>query len=119
MKKILTYVKPFFNIKFLVSFLIPWGVINLPAWIGFGLTLVGVHNTLTNTLTAYFAFLWLPCTPEKLVTIPIALLIHTKFFGKRDEKTRWQLLRLYAQARRDWNKTKQKLRRIFNNARRN
>lgn len=32
--------------------------------------------------TAYYAFLWLPCTPEKLITIPLAIWFHTKLFPK-------------------------------------
>lgn len=36
--------------------------------------------------TGYLAFLWLPCTPEKIVTVSIAVFMLKKFFPE-DEKT--------------------------------
>lgn len=43
---------------------------------------------------AYYAFLWLPCTPEKLITIPLAIGIHKKLF-KKDFKNLHNLTKMY------------------------
>ena len=34
--------------------------------------------------TGYAAFLWLPCTPEKLITVPISVFIYKLF--KKNKK---------------------------------
>lgn len=67
-------------------------------------------NWYTIAATTWLGILWLPCTPEKLITIPMALFIHTRLF-RRDEKTRKQLEDMYAQAKEDWNKFKNKFKR--------
>ena len=59
--------------------------------------------------TAYLAFLWLPITPEKLITIPFAIFIHWLLFSN-DIKTHTQLNDMYSQAKSDWQKVKFKFR---------
>lgn len=59
---------------------------------------------------SYIAFLYIPTTPEKLITIPMAIFFHTQLF-KRDEKTKKQLDEMYGQAKADWQKIKIKLKR--------
>ena len=49
---------------------------------------IGIYADITwakVTATAYLAFLWLPFTPEKLITIPLAVFIQKLLF-KRKEK---------------------------------
>lgn len=70
-------------------------------------------NWFTTAATAWLAFLWLPTTPEKLITIPMAIIIHTKLFGKRDPKTREQLDIMLTTAKADWKATKIKLANLF------
>lgn len=55
---------------------------------------------------SYQAFLWLPCTPEKLVTIPLAMWFNSLLF--KDEKTQRLLLNMKLQAKEDWSKIKSK-----------
>lgn len=50
------------------------------------------------------AFLWLPCTPEKLVTIPMAMWFNFKLF--KDAKTEAHLKTMLEQARYDWDKVR-------------
>jgi hypothetical protein len=59
--------------------------------------------------TSYQAFLWMPFTPEKLVTIPIAMWFNFKLF--KDEKTDILLKNMLNQAKEDWQKIKSKFRR--------
>jgi len=61
---------------------------------------------------SYIAFLYLPFTPEKLVTIPLAIFIQWLLF-RNDIKTRKQLDEMYAQAKADWHKVKFKVRLLF------
>ena len=44
---------------------------------------------------AYLAFLWLPITPEKLVTIPLAIGLQALFFPKDRVIGRWLKHKLY------------------------
>lgn len=69
------------------------------------------HITWMTTVgAAYQAFLWMPFTPEKLVTIPIAIFFHTMMF-KNDAKTHDQLIAMKAEAKSDWQKVKSKFKR--------
>lgn len=70
-------------------------------------------NWFTSAAVAWLAFLWLPTTPEKLITIPAALVIHTKLFGKRDPKTKEQLEQMLNEAHKDWNTVKTRIKKIF------
>lgn len=70
-------------------------------------------NWFTSAAVAWLAFLWLPTTPEKLITIPAALVIHTKLFGKRDPKTREQLEKMLEEAHRDWASVKSRIKNLF------
>ena len=58
---------------------------------------------------SYIAFLYIPTTPEKLITIPMAIFFQTQLF-KGDEKTKAQLNDMYSQAKSDWQKVKFKVR---------
>lgn len=64
---------------------------------------------MTNTGAGWQAFLWMPFTPEKLVTIPMAMWFNAKLF--KDEKTHNNLAKMKQQAISDWNKIKNKFKR--------
>lgn len=106
--KIKIYLKPFFNWRFLVSYFIPFMLINGWAWIGVFLMPVIGSNWFTIAATTWLGILWLPCTPEKLITIPLAIFIHTKIFGPKDPKTREDLEKMYSEAKADWQSIKNK-----------
>lgn len=67
-------------------------------------------NWFTRAASVWLSILWLPGTPEKLITVPIAIWLHTKLF-KNDKKTHDQLQIMYAEARSDWIKIKNKFKR--------
>lgn len=76
------YIKPFLNIRFVISFGIAWMITN-----GWSYIFVAVGGALDikwmlSVGLGYQAFLWLPITPEKLVTIPLAVIIHRLLFPK-------------------------------------
>ena len=105
------YLKPFTNIKFAISFGIAWTITN-GIWYVFAFIPMGLPEWLIYTSMSYIAFLYLPFTPEKLVTIPLAIFIHWLLF-RNDIKTRKQLDDMYAQAKSDWQKVKFKVRLVF------
>ena len=116
-----TYLKPFTNWRFLICFGLAWFITNGMWYPIAGMIPAGVIPIpivphpfpwmplwLVNFARAYIVFLFLPFTPEKLVTIPIAIWLLTKLF-KNHKKTRAQLDDLYAQAKSDWAKAKVKI----------
>lgn len=63
----------FLNIHFLVCFGIAWMITNGWAYLGLILGSSGRLPVLTAVSSAYLAFLWLPFTAEKIVTVLIAV----------------------------------------------
>ena len=79
--------------KILLTFGIAWMITNGWSYI---FVFVGVHfrnNWLLGIGTAYQAFLWLPFTVEKVVTVAIAIWLGKLFFPK-DKKLQARLLKL-------------------------
>ena len=105
-----TYLKPFTNIRFLISFGLAWMITNGLWYILAFAPIKWLPSWLVWFSRSYIAFLYLPFTPEKLVTIPIAIFFLTKLF-KNHPKTRMQLDDLLLQAKNDWAKVKNKFKR--------
>ena len=79
-KKLKTIIKPFLHLKFLLSFGLAWIITNGWCYIAFGLA-VWLHiGWLKAVAGSYMAFLYLPFTFEKLITIPLAIFFQTKLF---------------------------------------
>lgn len=91
--------KPFLNIKFLLSFFCAWMVTN--GWSYIFVVLGPVLNLkwMTTVGVSYQTFLWLPCTPEKIVTIPLAIFLHRIIFP-RDFKNLEKLNRMFENEKR-------------------
>lgn len=106
--KLVIYIKPFFNWRFLISYSIPFMLVNGWAWVGVFL-FPYIKNWFTITSVSWMTFLWMPFTPEKLFTIPFAIWIHTQLF-KNDPHTKQQLERMYTEAKSDWQKIKERVR---------
>ena len=109
--KILIYLKPFLDWKFLVSYSIPFSLINGWAWIGTILMPIIGSNWFTIAASTWLAILWMPCTPEKLITIPMAIWIHHLLF-KNDKKTKIKMQKMYDEAKKDFNTIKNKFKRL-------
>lgn len=76
----------FLNPRLLLCFFIAWMITNGWCYI---FTAVGAWCNVSWMLivgTAYMGFLWVPCTPEKIVTIFIALFLMKAIFPK-DQNT--------------------------------
>lgn len=78
--------KPYLNIRFIISFFVAWMITNGWSYIALFLGTYFKIGWLTTIAGGYQAFLWMPWAPEKLITIPIAIWIH-KFLFPKDFKS--------------------------------
>ena len=76
------FIKFMFNWRFAISFGIAWMITNGWAYIALGLGLWFDIKWLSAIAGTYTAFLYLPFTLEKLITIPLAILICKLIFPK-------------------------------------
>lgn len=91
--------KPFLNWKFVVSFFFAWMFTNGWSYIALGIGIAFKVSWLITVASGYQTFLWLPCTPEKIVTIPLAICIHRLLFP-RDFKNIEKLNRIFEKEKR-------------------
>lgn len=108
--RIKTAIKPFLRVQMIISCFIPFCVVTLPAYV---LPVIGLitHNAaITAVGTTWLGIIHLPICHESIVIIPIGLFIHTKLFPK-DKITRYRLLRLWVQAKRDVKAMRERLKR--------
>jgi len=91
----------FLNPRLLLCFGIAWFITNGWSYVALGLgTYFGIP-WLIALATGYLALLWIPFTPEKLITTAIAIALLRLLFPN-DEKTLGQLRTLHASAKRKW-----------------
>ena len=81
-----TWLKRILNWRFLVCFLIAWMITNGWSYISFAISSIFDISWLKVVATTYISLLWLPFTPEKILTFIIALFIMKKIFPQ-DQKS--------------------------------
>lgn len=62
--------------KLFLAFLIAWMITNGWSYIMLGFGIFLKIKWMQVVATSYLAILWLPCTPEKLITIPLSVFIY-------------------------------------------
>lgn len=86
------------NPRLLLCIVIAWFITNGWSYLLFGIgTYFNIH-WMTAVSGAYLAFLWLPVSPEKIVTFAISIALLRWLFPK-DEKTLAVLKELYDKAK--------------------
>ena len=85
----------FFNPRFLLCFGLAWLVTNGWAYAVAALGAVLESGWMLAVSGAYLTFLWFPFTPEKVLTLTLAILLLRWLFPK-DEKTLGSLRQMYA-----------------------
>lgn len=75
-----------FNPRFLLCFGIGWMITNGWSYLLLGLGTFLENSWMIGIASAYLAFLWLPISPEKIITVAIAIFLMKRLFPK-DEKT--------------------------------
>ena len=75
-----------FNPRFLICFALGWMITNGWSYIALGVGIWCEIEWLTALSSAYLALLWIPATPEKLITLTLAVFFLRLFFPN-DTKT--------------------------------
>ena len=83
------------NPRFLFCFGIAWMITNGWSYVAFTVGMFFNIGWLIAVSSAYLAFLWLPISPEKLVTVAIAMFLLRGLFPN-DERTLGVLKEMYA-----------------------
>lgn len=87
-----------FNPKFLLCFGLGWLITNGWSYIMFAVGTYFQIGWMIAVSGAYLTFLWLPISPEKIVTLAIAIFLLKLLFPK-DEKTLAVLAQMYKKAK--------------------
>ena len=102
--KIKTYISPFLNWRILVIYVPIWFIMS--GWTYLFIYL-GTRHHISWMLAAgtfWATILWLPITPEKLLTIPLTLWIYIRWRNKEDTVSN-ELQNMLVEAKQDWNNT--------------
>ena len=104
------YLKLFLSWRFLICFGLAWMITNGWCYIFIFLGNLLKINWMVIVGTSYAAFLFLPFTLEKIITIPIAIWLNSKLF-KNNNKTKEKLENLMLEVKEDCYKIKNKFKR--------
>ena len=85
-EKIVKIIQFIVNPRLLLCLFLGWMITNGWSYVMFALGTFFEIPWMLTVSGAYLAFLWLPVSPEKLVTVTIAIVL-LKFFFPKDEKT--------------------------------
>ena len=96
------------NPRFLLCFGLAWFITNGWCYLMVGLGTALKVGWMIAVGGAYAAALWVPFTPEKIITVIIAIALLRLLFPN-DQKTLKKLIDLKNSARAEWNEIKQKL----------
>lgn len=110
LKKIKTYIAPFLNWRILIIYVPIWFIMS--GWTYLFIYLGTKHGVgwMLAAGTFWATVLWLPITPEKLITIPLTLYLYVKLFGHKESE---KLERMLVEAKSDWEATKRWFRRNY------
>ena len=100
------YIKPFLTWRILIIYLPIWFIVS-------GWSMVGIaigHGWFRALSISWQTFLWMPFCPEKLITIPLTIWLHTKIFPNHSVTSLSEVLEREQQ---DFNEKKRK--RLFKN----
>ena len=117
--KIKTYISPFLNWRILVIYVPIWFIMSGWTYLFIYLGTKYHIGWMLASGTFWATVLWLPITPEKLITIPLTILVYVKWVGRGNKDTvsgQLQCEKLEAmvvEAHKDWNKTKTHLVAIY------
>ncbi len=90
-KKLILWGRLILNWRFLVCFGIAWMITNGWSYIVFGIGVWTGSEILIAIGGAYLAFLWLPISPEKVVTLAIGFFLVRRLFPKHNEELKKQI----------------------------
>ena len=91
-KQIKLWIKLILNWRFLVCFGLAWMITNGWSYIMLIVGLIFRFKVLSSIALSYLTFLWLPFTPEKILTVSIALFFVRKLFPKHNQELQEQIM---------------------------
>ena len=109
--KIKTYISPFLNWRILIIYVPIWFIMSGWTYLFIYLGTRYHISWMLASGTFWATILWLPITPEKLITIPLTLFIYMRVFGHGNKDTasgqlqREKLEAMVLEARGDWHNT--------------
>lgn len=95
------------NPRLLLCVAVAWIITNGWSYVLFALGTYFEIGWMTAVGGAYLTFLWLPVSPEKLLTIGIAMAL-LRWWFPNDQKTLAVLKSAYASAKNKWHQSKEK-----------
>ena len=98
---VLKWVGLLLNPRFLLCFGIGWMITNGWAYVLLGFGVLLDISWATAVAGTYLTLLWIPMTPEKILTLAIAILL-LRWFFPNDEKTLGVLREILAKTRRSF-----------------
>lgn len=104
LKKLIVFL---LNPRFLLCFGLAWMITNGWCYIFIGVGTFYEIGWMLAVGSVYLGFLWLPFTPEKIVTVPLAI-VFLKWIFPKDEKTLAVLEQMYQKAKDALKKKKKK-----------
>lgn len=100
------YIKPFLTWRILIIYIPIWFIVS-------GWSMVGIvigKGWFRAVSISWQTFLWMPWCPEKLVTIPLTIWLHTKIFPNHSVASLSEVLRKeqqdFKEKRKKWKKRK-------------
>ena len=99
-KRIVLFVKPFLRFQMLISCAIPFAICDITPILLVVFGGMWKSATMVSIGTAWLIFLRTPLGMESVIVIPCGLWIHKMLF-KHDKITRYRLLRLMVQTKKD------------------
>ena len=111
--KIKTYISPFLNWRILVIYVPIWFIMS--GWT-YLFIFLGTKYHISWMLAAgtfWATLLWLPITPEKLITLSLTLYLYIWWRGNKGDAVSSQLQLMVVEAKQDWNNTKAWFRRNY------
>ena len=96
-----------FNPRFLLCFGLGWLITNGWSYILLGIGTLFKINWMITVATAYLAFLWLPISPEKIVTVAFSIAL-LRFLFPNDKKTLAVLSQMFDKAKNEITRKKKK-----------
>lgn len=91
-RKIKLWLRLILNWRFLICFGIGWIITNGWSYLLLGIGILTKSAWMMAISGAYLTFLWLPISPEKIVTVAIALFLVKRLFPKHNTLLRQQIL---------------------------
>ena len=107
-KRIKGLLRLLLNWRFLICFGLAWMITNGWSYVLFALGTLTQNAWMLGISGAYLAFLWLPISPEKVVTCAIALVLVKILFPKHQSALKAQVKEIFRSEKKEQKKEKEK-----------